>query len=50
VRETLTAFDLDAKAYPVPKKGGWFVKQLVELGGKAKVPLVQQSLRRTCGR
>jgi len=40
VRETLTALDLDAKVYPVPKKGGRFVKQLVELGGKAKVPFL----------
>jgi glutathione S-transferase len=40
VRETLTALDLDAKVYPVPKKGGRFAKQLLELGGKAKVPFL----------
>ena len=40
VRETLTALDLDAMVYPVPKKGGRFVKQLLKLGGKAKVPFL----------
>jgi glutathione S-transferase len=41
VRETLTALDLDAKIFPVPKKGGRFVKQLVKLGGKPKVPFLR---------
>jgi len=40
VRETLTALDLDAKVYPVPKKGTRFTQQLVKLGGKAKVPFL----------
>jgi len=40
VRETLTALDLDAKIYPVPKRGSRFKERLVKLGGKAKVPFL----------
>jgi glutathione S-transferase len=38
VRETLTALDLDAMVYPIPKKGRRFRHQLKELAGKATVP------------
>jgi glutathione S-transferase len=40
VRETLTALDLDAKIYPIPKRGSRFKQRLVELGGKPKVPFL----------
>ena len=40
VRETLTALDLDAKIYPIPKRGSRFKQRLVDLGGKPKVPFL----------
>ena len=40
VREALTALDLDAKVFPVPKKGGRFKEQLIAMGGKGKVPFL----------
>jgi glutathione S-transferase len=40
VRETLTDLDLDAKIYPIPKKATRFVKRLIRLGGKPKVPFL----------
>ena len=40
VRETLTALDLDAKIYPIPKKGQRFKKRLIKLGGKPKIPFL----------
>ncbi len=40
VREALTALDLDAVIYPVPKKGERFRKRLERLGGKPKVPFL----------
>ncbi len=40
VREALTALDLDALIYPVPKKGSRFREQLVAAAGKAQVPFL----------
>ncbi|MBK9520044.1 MAG: glutathione S-transferase N-terminal domain-containing protein [Rhodocyclaceae bacterium] len=40
VREALTELDLDAKIYPVPKKGSRFSTVLMELGGKKTIPFL----------
>lgn len=40
VREALTALDLDALIYPIPKKGNRFREQLVKVAGKAQVPFL----------
>jgi len=40
LRETLTELDLDAIIYPIPKRGSRFTQQLVQLGGKAKIPFL----------
>lgn len=40
VREALTALDLDALIYPIPKKGNRFKEQLIEAAGKAQVPFL----------
>ncbi len=40
VREALTALDLDALIYPIPKKGNRFREQLVAAAGKAQVPFL----------
>jgi glutathione S-transferase len=40
VREALTALDLDALIYPIPKKGGRFKEQLIALGGESRVPFL----------
>jgi glutathione S-transferase len=40
VREALTALDLDALIYPIPKKGSRFKEQLIATGGKAQVPFL----------
>jgi glutathione S-transferase len=40
VREALTALDLDALIYPIPKKGNRFREQLVAGAGKAQVPFL----------
>ncbi len=40
VREALTALDLDALIYPIPKKGNRFREQLIATAGKAQVPFL----------
>ncbi len=40
VREALTALDLDALIYPIPKKGNRFREQLVAVAGKVQVPFL----------
>ncbi len=40
VRETLTALDLDALIYPIPKRGQRFKEQLLAAGGKPQIPFL----------
>ena len=40
VREALTALDLDALVYPIPKRGQRFKEELVALGGKPQIPFL----------
>lgn len=40
VREALTALDLDALIYPIPKKGSRFKEQLTTASGKTQVPFL----------
>jgi len=40
VREALTALDLDALIYPIPKRGQRFKEQLLAMGGKPQIPFL----------
>lgn len=40
VREVLTALDLDALIYPIPKRGQRFKAKLLDMGGEARIPFL----------
>jgi len=40
VREALTALDLDALIYPIPKRGQRNNDELIALGGKSQIPFL----------